>query len=263
MPWDRNTEEMETLKLLSAAALAAAVFLSPLAQAAPFELQKAAALKNINVREFILKAGKKDFPSVQIKYPVFTNKAVDEKILGFITFYSGNYLKSVNDVAKELKDDLPSGFSSWEMTGDYGLSSPSKNFVSITFEFYSYTGGAHGNIDIDTVNLDLRNGKELDLDDLFKEPATALKIMSEYSYKELKKSIKQNLVEDMLKAGTEPKKINFDNLELLPQGLRVVFSPYQVAPWSEGIQTVVIPLKVLKQAGPSAAIWPKQSGKRK
>lgn len=254
---------MKTLKPLIAAVLASAVLLAPAVSAAPFELNKAVSLKDANVRQFVLKAGKKNFPSVEIKYPVFTNQAIDEKILSFITFYSGNYLKSVNDIASELKDDLPNGFANWQMTGDYGLTSPSQNYVSITFEFYSYTGGAHGNIDIDTVNLDLKTGKELDIDDLFKNPQIALKLMSDYSYKVLKKSLKQNLVEDMLKAGTEPKKINFDNLELIPEGVRVVFSPYQVAPWSEGVQAVVIPLSDLKAAGPSEKVWPKTNRKRK
>ena len=144
----------------------------------------------------------------------------------------------------------------WDLTGLFELTRPSEGVVSVTFSVYSYTGGAHGNLEITCLNYDLRTGRRLDLADLFKDPEKALQLMSAWSQKELARSLGEDTDEDMIRDGVAPDLRNFANLTLTPQGLRIEFQPYQVAPWAAGPQRVDMPLAELAAAGPEARIWP-------
>ena len=92
--------------------------------------------------------------------------------------------------------------------------------------------------------------------DLFKDPEKALQLMSSWSQKELARSLGEDTDEDMIRDGVAPDLRNFANLTLTPQGLRIEFQPYQVAPWAAGPQRVDMPLAELAAAGPEARIWP-------
>ena len=142
----------------------------------------------------------------------------------------------------------------WDLTGLFELSRPSEDVVSVTFSVYSYTGGAHGNLEITCLNYDLRTGRRLDLADLFKDPEKALQLMSAWSQKELARSLGEDTDEDMIRDGVAPDLRNFANLTLTPQGLRIEFQPYQVAPWAAGPQRVDL-WRNWPPAGPEARIW--------
>ena len=80
--------------------------------------------------------------------------------------------------------------------------------------------------------------------------------MSAWSRKKLARTLGEDADEDMIRDGVAPDLRNFANLTLTPQGLRIEFQPYQVAPWSAGPQRVDMPLAELAAAGPEALIWP-------
>ena len=48
---------------------------------------------------------------------------------------------------------------------------------------------------------------------------------------------------------------NFASLTLVPEGVRMNFQPYQVAPWAAGAQKVTIPLEELLPARPLLRLW--------
>ena len=127
--------------------------------------------------------------------------------------------------------------------------------MSITFEIWNYTGGAHGNLDIMTLNYSLITGQRLGLVDLFETPETALNLMSAWSRQELARRFGAGRPAQMLKDGTEPLVENFSSLTLTPEGICINFQPYQVAPWAAGVQKVNMPLEELLQARPLLALW--------
>ena len=59
----------------------------------------------------------------------------------------------------------------------------------------------------------------------------------------------------MLRGGTSPDADNYASLALTPEGVRVHFPPYQVAPWSSGPQQVDVPLAELLDVGPRLELW--------
>ncbi|MFR5645408.1 MAG: RsiV family protein [Bilophila wadsworthia] len=54
-----------------------------------------------------------------------------------------------------------------------------------------------------------------------------------------------------------PEAENFSSFALTPEGIRIFFQPYQVAPWAAGSQVVDIPLDALADAGPRLSLWGK------
>lgn len=127
------------------------------------------------------------------------------------------------------------------------LISSSKNTVSYIFQIYTDTLGAHGNTDFRTFTFDLKSGAELKLADLFVSGTPYLDKLSSISRAELPKIIGKDLVtQSMLEDGTTPKDENFANFFLDGTSLVIQFSPYAVAPYSAGPQTLAIPTSELK-----------------
>lgn len=218
------------------------------------------------VENRLFKSGTPDEPHVTIYYPAFGNEKVDEIMREFAVTQGADYEKSIQD-AFAPDEEKPDSYEMWEMTGMYTLSErPSPEIVSVTFNIYSYTGGAHGNIAIQCINASLATGKQLEFADLFGDTTRALEILSRLSEEKLRAELGDEADDEMLRNGTTPELNNFLNLSLNPGGLSVDFQPYQVGPWSIGVQKVQISLEELAEAKPNPSIWSalspdKQSGK--
>jgi|GEM_PF-702176 len=108
-----------------------------------------------------------------------------------------------------------------------------------------YSGGAHPNAIYQNVIMDRLTRKSLRVSDLFKDPKQGLAFLSSASFKSLKAKdlFKSASADDWLKTGTSPKDENFSQTHLTPNGLTVLFPPYQVAAYVAGPQEVEIPWK--------------------
>ena len=152
---------------------------------------------------------------------------------------------------KDLRDKNGSALSHFEMVLS-GVISDNGKTAGILWQKYQYLGGAHGGLDISATNCTLPDGRVFRLTELFRKPDTALHLISELSRKELQR---RELPWDMIRSGTEPDIENFDTFLLTADGLTLYFSPYQVAPWSEGVVTVSLSLDDLSEAAPVTAYW--------
>ncbi|MCR5563651.1 MAG: DUF3298 and DUF4163 domain-containing protein [Desulfovibrio sp.] len=195
-------------------------------------------------------------PSVSLYYPVFGDPRVDVLIREWIASSADSFERQVALEPGGDKDSAPEDYANWEFSGTFELSRPCEGVVSVVFYLYTYTGGAHGNRECVCFNLDLQNGRELQLGDLFDNPRSALDLLSDWSRTALKKQLAEDADETMIRAGTEPDAENFDCLVLQEGGVRILFPVYQVAPWSVGEQRVFMPVSALSAAGPSRRIWP-------
>lgn len=191
---------------------------------------------------------------IEVEYPVIGQSRVDADIADWARQLAENF---ENNYAEE---PMPQG-TPYELKATFTLSRPSKRAVTVTWDVASYTGGAHGNLDIITKTYNLSTGEPVDIYDLFKDLETALNHMSAYSYKALSETLGDMRVEDMLRGGTTPDADNFSSIALIPTGVRVYFQPYQVAPWAAGPQFVEIPLEELMDAEPQLELWNKQAPK--
>ncbi|WP_241159433.1 MULTISPECIES: DUF3298 and DUF4163 domain-containing protein [unclassified Desulfovibrio] len=201
-----------------------------------------------------LQGGGDGTPKVSLNYPAFRAEAVDADIRSWAEGVMRSYEEEVRaSIAPD--GEKPGSYGVWDLTGMYSLERPSPKVVSVIFNVYSYTGGAHGNLVITCRNYDLATGKRLDFADLFKNPEKALELMSAYAREHLTKSLGEESDEEMIREGTAPELNNFGELALTPAGVTIQFQPYQVGPWSAGPQQVEMPLAALAAAGPEPAIW--------
>ena len=202
-------------------------------------------------------AGHPRAAEININYPSLGRSDIDADIRQWVTGIADAFKEHLDINAFSLPSTEQSGESgpAFELWGSYSVSWPSDAAVSITFEIWNYTGGAHGNLDIMTLNYSLITGQRLGLVDLFETPETALNLMSAWSRQELARRFGAGRPAQMLKDGTEPLVENFSSLTLTPEGICINFQPYQVAPWAAGVQKVNMPLEELLQARPLLALW--------
>ena len=231
--------------------------IAPESPAAAPEPENAAPEQTIypGVQNIHVQSGGDGTPKVSLNYPAFRVPVIDADIRTWADGVTRSYEEEVRaSIAPD--GEKPGSFGVWDLTGMYSLERPSAKVVSVIFNVYSYTGGAHGNLVITCRNYDLATGRRLDFADLFKDPEKALELMSAWSREALTKSLGEESDEEMIREGTSPDMRNFGELALTPAGINIQFQPYQVGPWSAGPQQVEMPLEALASAGPEPAVWP-------
>lgn len=125
------------------------------------------------------------------------------------------------------------------------LMGSSARTISYVFTIYSDTLGAHGNTDFKTFTFDTTTGKPLALADLFAPGSDYLGTLSKLAREKLPAVIGENADAATIRSGTEPTEDNFRNFLFDNRDLLILFPPYQVAAYSEGPQTLRLPVSLL------------------
>jgi hypothetical protein len=194
-------------------------------------------------------ADKKKKITISANYPELKNfenntDAINKSLASIVD-------KSIADFKSELDcSELSSAECSLDINFDTTFADD--NFVSIKFEMYEYSGGAHPNSYSVARTYNLKSGNEVKLADLFKANSNHLKKLSDYCYESLKKQLTklgegEPPDEGMLKEGTTPSDENYSGWNVTKKGLLMSFDPYQVAAYAYGPQQVIIPYSVLKE----------------
>lgn len=150
---------------------------------------------------------------------------------------------------------------------NYTIAAHTPAFISIREKGIADTGGAHP-IPIDASFVyDTQAQRVIGMDDLFSDAAQARQRFSAAARKALRSTLladapksaeaspevrKQWLanMQKMINDGTQPSAENFSEfivdtaVDGKPNGITLLFSPYQVAPYVYGTQTVKVPVKV-------------------
>lgn len=134
----------------------------------------------------------------------------------------------------------------------------SKNLVSVLIHYGGFQGGAHGFEAVVTFNYDLIKNKQIHLADVFDNDSLYLTKVSDFAKKDLMAQFKKKAgltletedraaylenIESMIEEGTLPKAENFAQFTLSGDALTFYFGQYQVAPYVEGEQRVVMPIR--------------------
>lgn len=154
-------------------------------------------------------------PDITVTYPMLGRKDVDRDVADWVERIASTFEAELAPLALEWQEqELPP----CELIGSYTLTRPSANALSIVFEIWTYTGGAHGNLDVIPLTYSLLSGQRLGLVDIFENVDKALEIMSAVSRKELATRLGGGRVDSMIHDGTEPLADNFSALALVPAG---------------------------------------------
>lgn len=167
-------------------------------------------------------------------------KIINDKITNDImTFY--------NDTENEIKEfynDTLYGGDKFLANSDYQVKKNSDGVISILLNYYKYSGGAHGIYEDFSYNIDTKQEKFLDFNDLFKKNSNYKEIIEEEIRKNIKKLEKEN-PENIgiydFKGLKENQKfyIEDDNLVLY-------FDLYEIAPYPAGIPSFKINISKIK-----------------
>lgn len=122
----------------------------------------------------------------------------------------------------------------------------SYKFISYAFNIEYYTGGAHPNHDIWTINYDKFNNKLVGINELIKINSNVLNLFSSISRKELTNN-KKIVDTTMMLDGTQPKDENFSKFVFSNDKIIIFFLHYQVAPYSSGQFMIEIPIKEINK----------------
>ena len=180
---------------------------------------------------------KTDNYEIKINYPLTGYKKLNEEIK-----------KIVNKYMKDFKNDLPSKDIPVDMT--YTLIIDFKdfyynNYVSFIFYIEYFTGGAHPNHDIVTINYDKTTDSFIKIENLLEKNKDILDIFSKISRKKLIND-PGITVTSMMYEGTKPTKDNFKNFVFTKDGILLLFNYYQVAPYSQGEFQIIVPYSYIK-----------------
>lgn len=177
-----------------------------------------------------------DVYQIEAEIPILmdlNNKKIQEKyndlfrdnILTFIEYTIGMARQSQRDFAEA---DFPK--REFVAKVDYNLKNSSE-ILSIIFNYYQYTGGAHGNPYISSYNIDLTTGEDLNLVNFLERKNMTLTEVELFIKSEIKKDPDNFFQDDYgFQSLEEDQYYYHENGELV-----VYFQPYAIAPYSTGI----------------------------
>jgi hypothetical protein len=198
----------------------------------------------------------KNLYTMDLKFP-YLEQAPDPRF----DLFNREVDKVINSIQQDFLDNLkkspvtpdpnmPPSF----LGSDYKITHGNAGLLSVLFSIDFYmAGAAHPNQYARTLNLNITDGKVLNLADLFNPGADYLKVISDYCIQDLKN---QGRLET--ESGALPNADNYRSWNITPQGLLISFDPYQVIAYAMGPQAVTIPYASLKQiiniSGPLSAL---------
>jgi hypothetical protein len=171
------------------------------------------------------------------------------------------------ELLKSLAADAAKQHGPYDLTLNFTLLAETSEVVAVAGDGSSFTGGAHGMPLVARFVWLPKQNALLTSDRLFADPRS-WRAISDYTREQLHAALSQRVDADelppveraevmrsggrMIDAGTEPAAASFAAFEpvLAPEGdklmgLRFVFPPYQVGPYSDGVRTVEVPTQVL------------------
>lgn len=145
-----------------------------------------------------------------------------------------------------------------ELTLDYDLTAFNAKLMSLNLTIYENIGGAaHPNTFLQGFTYDFIHDRQItSLADVFRNDTDYLSRLSTLSRDDLKSQFAKMGIEPdaAFDEGTSPKAENFQNFILTVRGVRIIFNPYQIAPYAAGGFRVDIATQTIKDILPTDSV---------
>ena len=192
---------------------------------------------------------------IRVHYPVTGNARVDADVAA--------WARQVVDTFQSTYGEEPDLGVPYELETTYSTTRPSPSVLSIVWKTASYTGGAHGNLEISTTTYDMQSGTLIDLYDVFADLDAALSDMSAFCTRKLSRTLGDMYNKDMLEGGTAPEADNFSSFALTPAGIRIFFQPIRSRRGRPGRRPWTSPSTPSRTPGPAFPFGEKPLGQNK
>lgn len=142
----------------------------------------------------------------------------------------------------------------------YEISQPSARIVSVRFQTTGYEGGAHEMWTFRCITLDRISGRELGLEDIFFNAKSALPQLEkavDAGMRRLRQERDDTPIENTgdYNGLTGEADLKMKRIDLVPEGLRVTYDPYEQGSFAYGEFEVVVPLANLLRMGARPQLW--------
>jgi hypothetical protein len=150
------------------------------------------------------------------------------------------FIPEVKQRLDELGEEKGSGV--WVLQGEHTAIEGFADSVALV-EYAYLPRNAHGSYQIETMSYRAGSGEVLTLEELFDTGTDVYRVLSGLSRWMLIHTgqLGDYTNEEWIKTGTEPIPENFSAFMIRPEGLELIFAPYQVGPWALGEQRVTLP----------------------
>lgn len=188
--------------------------------------------------------------SIHIEYPNTGHPAADEEVAFWANQQALTFIRGIEDIP-----DLEGSRYSLRVT--YSVNRVSDRCVSIRFKILVDMDDAQTGVGIATFTYDLRDGRSLNLYDMFNKSGSLLPFMSIYCRQALKEKF-YNAPPDVFEyidEVTTPELTNFSFFTVTPEGISIFFpmNPSAGSPLTE--VGVSIPMADLKRFEPIHTYW--------
>jgi len=199
------------------------------------------ALLNVSYDSFII-----DMPNKAAAARI--NARIESQLNAFM---SDNRLRLFPEAIEVYRESIEQGYPVrlFGAQMDYAASYNDNGYLSLYFDRYEYTGGAHGNTLRRSDTYELSTGRVLPLSAYFPRGFDYMKIIIE------------NIL-DQARTVMETEQIYFENYEelilkyfdpqsyyLTSEGIAFYFQQYEIAPYSTGIVVFTVPYDILGLGG--------------
>lgn len=143
---------------------------------------------------------------------------------------------------QDMRRQFPDETIGWEAELEGQITYEDDRLLSLKLEAYIFTGGAHGLSTTRYLNFDKKTGEELDHKALFAD-VTALENLAEKAFREAKGIPPGAGINDTGFMFEEDRFALPENLGFTPQGLELLYNPYEVASYADGRISLVLPME--------------------
>ncbi|MGW9684343.1 DUF3298 domain-containing protein [Flagellimonas sp. 2504JD1-5] len=175
------------------------------------------------------------------------NTALEEEIILLLSFDEEQEITTIDNAItsfttsfKELKSKFSDETMGWEAKVESDVSYEDNDMLTLYFNAYSFTGGAHGYGSTSFLNFDKRKATELENWELFDDLEGFLK------FAEIKFRIQEDIPQDdnINATGFMFERDAFhlsENVGYTKEGITLLYNQYEVASYADGPITLTIP----------------------
>lgn len=146
--------------------------------------------------------------------------------------------KYFEDSKIESKEYMPVHKQTWDRVSEMNVHSNANDFLTVRYDGYGYTGGAHGYAYQQYKTVDTKNQKLIKLTDIVD--------ISKVNWNDV---ILKNMSSEYRDLLFEPKKIMAnENFFFDQQGITFVYGQYEIAPYAAGIIPAKVPYTAINAA---------------
>lgn len=181
------------------------------------------------------------------------NTALKEELISLLSFDSEEDINSVQKAIKsfnqeytELQKLYTDETADWEADIKGVVSFEDQQFITLKLNSYLFTGGAHGYTSTRFLNFDKLSGIEINTNKLFRSPEE----FSKYAESLFRKAEKIPENKSINHTGFMFERDSFylpENIGFTKKGLKLLYNPYEVASFADGIIELDIPHSEIKK----------------